>query len=137
MLLLVLLYRLAVSLPSTSPQEYKKDGTRLNGTLPFLVIGDWGGQTHLPYTTEDELACAKQMGMIAERISSSFVLALGDNFYEEGIPTDAYDKRFQETFEDVFTHPSLQTPWYVIAGNHDWRGNITAELEYTKLSKRW
>ncbi|XP_022109871.1 tartrate-resistant acid phosphatase type 5-like isoform X2 [Acanthaster planci] len=108
-----------------------------DGILSFLALGDWGGVSFTPYTTPDELGCANQMGAIAKRINSTFVLALGDNFYDFGIRTDAHDKRFKETFEDVFTAQSLQTPWYIIAGNHDWRGNVTAELEYTKLSKRW
>jgi hypothetical protein len=29
------------------------------------------------------------------------------------------------TFQDVYTAPGLQVPWYVVAGNHDWVGNIT------------
>ena len=31
---------------------------------------------------------------------------------------DAMVCRFKKTFEDVYTGPSLQTPWYVVAGNH-------------------
>ncbi|XP_038056241.1 tartrate-resistant acid phosphatase type 5-like [Patiria miniata] len=108
-----------------------------DGTLSFLALGDWGGQSSSPYATTDEVACANQMGDIAKKINSTFVMALGDNFYTFGIRTDAHDKRFKETFEDVFTAKSLQTPWYVVAGNHDWRGNVTAEVEYTKLSDRW
>jgi len=66
------------------------------------------------------------------------VWGLGDNFYQSGIPTNAHDPRFQETFEDVFTAESLlNIPFYFVAGNHDWEGNVSAEIAYSKYSNRW
>ena len=40
-------------------------------------------------------------------------------------------------FQDVYTAESLQTPWYVICGNHDHYGNCSAEIAYTNVSRRW
>jgi len=37
----------------------------------------------------------------------------------------------------VYTAPSLQKRWYAVEGNHDHKGNVSAEVDYTKLSKRW
>lgn len=65
------------------------------------------------------------------------VFIQGDNFYSSGINGDASNFRFRTTFEDVYTSEALQIPFYVVAGNHDHLGNVTAQIEYSKLSSRW
>ena len=61
---------------------------------------------------------------------------LGDNFYDNGVK-NINDKRFRETFEDVFTAKSLMTPWFFCAGNHDHLGNASAQIAYSSRSERW
>lgn len=86
--------------------------------INFLAIGDWGGSGSSPYTTTAQVAAAAGMDVIAKSIGSEFVVALGDNFYSNGIPTDENDPRFTQTFDSVYKGAYLQTPWYVTAGNH-------------------
>lgn len=105
-------------------------------SLRFLSLGDWGGSPDFPYTTKVETAVADQMGAIADIYQTSFNLALGDNFYTEGVK-NVEDKRFVETFENVYKAESLQNPWYLLAGNHDHKGNVSAQIAYSKVSKRW
>lgn len=83
-----------------------------------------------------ETTVAKQMGATADAVDAKFTLALGDNFYFDGV-TDVNDKRFQSTYEKVFQATSLDTPWYFIAGNHDHNGNVSAQIAYTDALKRW
>jgi tartrate-resistant acid phosphatase type 5 len=110
----------------------------VSGDLNFLIAGDWGGQDSKPYTTADEIDTAKIMGDVATTVKASMAWMLGDNFYSYGIPSNENDPRFKETFEDVFTAHSLaDIPFWIVAGNHDWRGNVSAQVEYSHHSSRW
>ena len=58
-----------------------------------------------------------------------FVLGVGDNFYPRGIDFlhGKNDKRFNQTFEDVFIGDELKNmPFYLVAGNHDYEGDVEA-----------
>ena len=62
--------------------------------VKFLVIGDWGGLPFFPYRTPIEETVANQMGKFADKSKAEFVLALGDNFYFDGVNSTS-DMRFQ------------------------------------------
>lgn len=87
--------------------SYAVEGTR------FLVLGDWGGVNFFPYRTAVEESVAKQMGNIADRYAPQFILALGDNFYFDGVK-DVSDARFK-----VYIHTLLRkdkTLCYIFVG---------------------
>ncbi len=65
-----------------------------DGIARFFVVGDWGGLPFLPYETPAEIAVAKSMGKLGQELNTSFQLALGDNFYFDGVHS-ATDSRFQ------------------------------------------
>ena len=54
--------------------------------------------------------------------------------YDEGV-TSEDDPQFQAKFEDTFPAASLQIPWYLVGGNHDYYGNIDAQIEYSSVPK--
>jgi tartrate-resistant acid phosphatase type 5 len=100
-------------------------------SLKFLVFGDWGrhGET-------DQVEVATQMGIAANAIKPHFIISVGDNFYENGVASTD-DPQWETSFEDVYLAHSLQVPWYVALGNHDYRGNCDAQIAYSRMSKRW
>jgi len=106
--------------------------------LHFLVMGDWGGTDHSPWTHTAEVNTAKQMDKAAADLGAKFTLALGDNFYYHGVE-DVDDTRFQDTFEKCFNGDSLKNDhtFHVIAGNHDHYGNVQAQIDYSSKSTRW
>jgi tartrate-resistant acid phosphatase type 5 len=61
---------------------------------------------------------------------------VGDNFYEDGV-TDVADPQWESSFEQIYTDPALMTPWHVILGNHDYQGDVQAQLDYAAKSPRW
>jgi acid phosphatase len=101
------------------------------GALNFGIIGDWGR-----HGRPDQAAVAQEMGLACARANAAFVISVGDNFYEDGVAS-LQDPHWQQSFERVYTAPSLQAPWYVALGNHDYRGSVEAQLEYGKISGRW
>ena len=97
----------------------------------FLAIGDWGrdGASH-------QRDVAAQMGRQAHAAGSKFVVSVGDNFYPTGVRS-ATDTQWLSSFEHVYTDAALQTPWYALLGNHDYKGVPQAQLDYAKTAKRW
>ena len=57
------------------------------------MLGDWGGMPISPYNTHVETAVGEQMAHVTESYQTSFNLALGDNFYFDGVK-NVEDKRF-------------------------------------------
>jgi tartrate-resistant acid phosphatase type 5 len=101
------------------------------GALSFPVFGDWGRRGQ-----RDQLDVAAQMGRAAAGFRSPFVVSLGDNFYDYGV-SSTDDPQWKESFENVYVAPSLLVPWNVILGNHDYRGNCQAQIDYSSRSPRW
>ena len=82
--------------------------------LSFLVVGDWGRRG-----AYNQTAVGRAMGLCGAASRPDFVVSVGDNFYEGGLNA-ADDPEFTQSFTQVYTHPSLQVPWHVVLGNHDY-----------------
>jgi predicted MPP superfamily phosphohydrolase len=64
------------------------------------------------------------------------VLLLGDSFYPDGV-RGVDDPRWRTHFEDVYDAGRLPLPFYAVAGNHDYKQRIEAQVAYGYRSTRW
>ncbi len=126
----LLILCLLFSTPSISKKKPPIEPAKASATT-FLAIGDWGKKGIPP-----QRAVADAMAKTSERTQASFIITTGDNFYEDGAASET-DTCFTTSFEQVYSAASLQKPWYVCLGNHDYRGNVEAEIAYQNHSKRW
>lgn len=101
------------------------------GVVRFLVLGDWGRDG-----TDGQLQVAAAMGAWADAHPVRFVVSTGDNFYAFGV-SGIGDRQWRTSFEEIYTQKSLQVPWYVALGNHDYRGRVQAQIDYSATSPRW
>ncbi len=100
------------------------------GAVNFLIVGDWG------QASDQQRQVATAMAGVAGRTDARFVISTGDNFYPHGVGS-VTDPQFRASFEDIYSAPSLQTPWYAVLGNHDYEGSPNAEVAYSSRSSRW
>lgn len=139
---LLFILAFGISTPSFSQDYLKEIESGFKGKInkdikvredafSFLVMGDFGrmGEYHQK-TVADELA------RTAIAIDPEFIISVGDNFYPTGVES-VDDPQWKYSFEDIYTPLSLHTDWYVALGNHDYAGNIQAQIDYSKISRRW
>lgn len=121
----------AAALALTSGQAHAADG------FTFMTLGDWGsgkgGQRRV----------AAKMTAWAKANDARFVMTVGDNFYPDGV-SGGGDKAWKTLFEDVYALPrtgadggTAEIPWYPALGNHDYHGDLKAQIDYRGRDKRW
>lgn len=47
------------------------------------------------------------------------------------------DPLWMTNYELIYSHPELMIDWFPVLGNHEYRGNTQAVLDYTNISRRW
>lgn len=123
----------AIFVSITAELEKFHQNTKIDGSLSFLVLGDWGRRGEF-----NQSQVAVQMGRIGEKLDVDFVVSTGDNFYDNGL-TGIDDTAFEDSFMKIYTSKSLQKQWYSVLGNHDYRGDAEAQLSpvLRAIDSRW
>jgi hypothetical protein len=109
------------------PENNLPDGSSYN----FIIISDYGRNGY-----ENQLEVADMMGEVADDCNIKFIVTGGDNFQVKGIES-VEDSLWITSYENIYTDPSTFVDWYPALGNHDHRGNIQAQIDYSKISRRW
>lgn len=108
-------------------QEWKS----LEKPLNFYLANDLGRNGYY-----DQKPIAETMGKMAETIDIEFVVAAGDVHHFEGVQSIS-DPLWMTNYELIYSHPDLMIEWYPICGNHEYRSNTDAVVEYSNVSARW
>jgi predicted MPP superfamily phosphohydrolase len=116
--------------PKEKPQFTKMESFGDESPIRILALGDWGAGTSL------QKEVAKGMNIYAEKNPIDFIISTGDNIYGKGVKS-ADDPQWKTKFEQVYTGDHIQKDWYPIFGNHDYLGNVPAQIEYGKINPRW
>lgn len=120
----LLLQLFCLLLPAQNWQSIKSD-------INLFVANDLGRNGYY-----DQRRVAGLMGTMAEEIGPEAVLALGDVHHFDGVASIS-DPLWMTNYESIYSHPELMIAWCPILGNHEYRGNTQAVLDYSRVSRRW
>jgi hypothetical protein len=81
----------------------------------------------------------KEVALLLEKkcmeLNPDAVIFLGDNFYDHGV-TSVKDPLWTSAFEQMYNTPCLkELKFYAALGNHDYQGNVQAQMEYANSSE--
>ena len=116
---------------SSTEEDRSEEWKALEQPLNFYIANDLGRNGYY-----DQKPIARTMGEMAETIDIEFVVAAGDVHHFEGVQSVS-DPLWMTNYELIYSHPDLMMPWYAICGNHEYRSNTQACIDYSDVSARW
>lgn len=105
--------------------------TELDGDVKLMIGNDLGRNGYY-----EQKSIAELMGKVAETLGPDAFLALGDTHHFLGIES-VDDPLWMTNYELIYSHPELQVEWCPVLGNHEYRGNTQAVIDYSGISRRW
>lgn len=125
---LVFLSFLTLGLHAQNKISEKKE---LEDSFNFIIATDLGRNGRY-----DQKPIAELMGETAKAVDAEFIISSGDTHHYIGVESVS-DPLWMTNFELIYSHPELQLEWYPLLGNHEYRGNTQAVIDYSKISRRW
>ena len=103
----------------------------LKKDVNFFLANDLGRNGYY-----DQKPIAELMGVMAEEIGPECVIAAGDVHHFDGVQ-GVDDPLWMTNYELIYSHPELMIDWFPVLGNHEYRGNTQAVMDYSNVSRRW
>ena len=97
----------------------------------FFLANDLGRNGYY-----DQKPIAELMGIMAEEIGPECIIAAGDVHHFDGVQS-VDDPLWMTNYELIYSHPELMIDWLPVLGNHEYRGNTQAVMDYSNISRRW
>ena len=116
---------------ASASAQTEEQWKQLKSDINFYVASDMGRNGYF-----DQKPVAETMGIMAETVKPECVVAIGDIHHFNGVASTS-DPLWTSNFENIYTHPELMLDWFPVLGNHEYRGNTQAVLDYGQVSRRW
>lgn len=128
---ILLLLIAAVAMTFGASAQTPEDWRKLKKEIHFFLANDLGRNGYY-----DQKPIAELMGVMGETIGPECVIAAGDIHHFDGVQS-VNDPLWMTNYEQIYSHPELMIAWLPVLGNHEYRGNTQAVLDYTRVSRRW
>lgn len=125
--LFVATFFVSIATHAQTPEKWKA----LKGDIQFFIANDLGRNGYY-----EQKPIAELMGTMAETIGPKVIVAAGDVHHFNGVAS-TNDPLWLTNYELIYAHPELMISWLPILGNHEYRGNTQAVLDYSNVSRRW
>ncbi len=101
--------------------------------IRIVVLSDFGRGENASQGYRQKSVARAIDTICKSRSGCNFALAPGDLFYPDGV-YDVWDGKLRNLFDDIYD-PDL--PFFLVAGNHDHKGNLQALLEYSMFNQNF
>ena len=115
------------SVNAQTPEQWKS----MKGDVSVFIANDLGRNGYY-----EQKPIAELMGLMAEEIGPEAVVAAGDIHHFDGV-VSTQDPLWMTNYELIYAHPELMIAWNPVLGNHEYRGNTQAVIDYRNVSRRW
>ena len=118
---------LNITVNAQTPEQWRT----MKGDVNFFIANDLGRNGYY-----EQKPIAELMGKVAEEVGPEAVVAAGDIHHFDGVAS-TQDPLWMTNYELIYSHPELMISWWPVLGNHEYRGNTQAVLDYRSVSRRW